>query len=150
MEIEIVRTTFTANSTIGKLFIDGKFECYTLEDVKRPAGVKIKGETCIPDGRYQVIVNFSSRFKRLMPLLLNVPMFTGIRIHNGNTKSDTLGCILVGQSAGIDRVFKSVDAYNALFPKIDKAVRNEKVWITVRSEAAVIDNGGLKGGDPIV
>jgi hypothetical protein len=98
MQITIKRLHKTDTSTIGELLIDGIFECYTLEDVERD--VKIKGETAIPKGAYKVIINESTRFKRLLPLLLNVPNFEGVRIHSGNTNHDTEGCILVGQTRG--------------------------------------------------
>ena len=94
MELKVIRKEFTDSSTIGEMWIDNTFFCYTLEDVKRE--VKIYGETCIPYGRYKVIVNMSNRFKVMMPLLLDVPQFEGIRIHKGNKAIDTHGCILVG------------------------------------------------------
>ena len=87
MELRLVRETFTAVSTIGRLMVDGLFDSYTLEDVVRD-GPKIPGRTAIPYGRYQVIIDYSNRFKRPMPLLLNVPGFTGIRIHQGNTDAE--------------------------------------------------------------
>ena len=92
MELRVERTDFSETSTIGKLYVDDQFECYTLEDKVRP--VKIKGKTAIPAGRYEVIVNFSQRFGRMLPLFLNVPNFEGVRIHPGNTAADTEGCIL--------------------------------------------------------
>lgn len=100
MNLLVERITKTDNSTIGKLYIDGKFFCYTLEDVERD--VKIYGETAIPKGVYDVIIDRSVRFKRDLPLLLNVKGFDGVRIHRGNNKSHTLGCILVGYKLGID------------------------------------------------
>jgi hypothetical protein len=94
VELRLTRKEFTDRSTIGELHVNGVFECFTLEDTVRP--VKIKGETAIPEGRYEVVVNFSERFQRPLPLLLNVPNFEGVRIHPGNTDKDTEGCILVG------------------------------------------------------
>jgi len=83
MKIEVIRHTFTERSTIGSLYLNGKFECYTLEDVVR-VGEKVPGATAIPEGIYPVQITFSNRFKRDLPLLLNVPNFDGIRIHTGN------------------------------------------------------------------
>ena len=82
MKLLLKRLHKTQNSTIGELYVDGKFECYTLEDVERKE--KIYAKTAIPKGTYQVIINMSNRFKKLMPLLLNVPNFEGVRIHTGN------------------------------------------------------------------
>jgi hypothetical protein len=119
MKIEIKRLHKTANSTIGELLIDGVWECYTLEDIERD--VKIKAETAIAKGTYKVIINQSNRFKRLMPLLLNVPNFEGVRIHAGNTNHDTEGCILVGRTRSKDFIGQSRKAYDSLFAKMQKA-----------------------------
>ena len=106
-------------SIIGEMTVDGIFECFTLEDVERP--VKIKGETAIPKGTYKVIINESNRFKRQLPLLLNVPGFEGVRIHSGNTNHDTEGCILVGQTRHKEFIGKSRKAFDKLFKKMQKA-----------------------------
>ena len=119
MQITIKRLHKTDTSTIGELLVDGLFECYTLEDIERP--VKIKAETAIPRGTYKVIINQSNRFKRLMPLLLNVPNFEGVRIHAGNTNHDTEGCILVGRTRSKDFIGQSRKAYEKLFKKMQAA-----------------------------
>lgn len=113
----------TNNSTIGELFLNGKFECYTLEDVERP--VKIQNQTAIPKGKYKVIINQSVRFKQLMPLLLNVPNFSGVRIHSGNHKDNTEGCILVGRTRSVDFIGNSRAAYRQLFAKLQRATEIE-------------------------
>jgi hypothetical protein len=119
MKIEIKRLHKTEFSTIGELSIDGVWECYTLEDVERD--VKIKCETAIPRGTYKVIINQSNRLKRLLPLLLNVPNFEGVRIHAGNTNHDTEGCILVGRTRSKDFIGQSRKAFDTLFAKMQKA-----------------------------
>ena len=119
MKIEIKRLHKTEFSTIGELSIDGIWECYTLEDVERD--VKIKCETAIPRGTYKVIINQSNRLKRLLPLLLNVPNFEGVRIHAGNTNHDTEGCILVGRTRSKDFIGQSRKAFDTLFAKMQKA-----------------------------
>lgn len=119
MKLHLKRLHRTDKSTIGELTIDGKFECYTLEDIERD--VKIKAETAIPKGTYKVIINQSNRFKRLMPLLLNVPNFEGVRIHAGNTNHDTEGCILVGRNRSKDFIGQSRKAYDKLFKKMQEA-----------------------------
>jgi hypothetical protein len=126
MKIEVKRLHRTENSTIGELTIDGKFECYTLEDVERD--VKIKGETAIAKGTYKVIINQSNRFKRLLPLLIGVPNFEGVRIHAGNSNHDTEGCILVGQNRSTDYITKSRKAFDSLFTKMQKA---KNITITI-------------------
>jgi len=126
MEIKIKRLHRTDHSTIGELSIDGKFECFTLEDIERD--VKIKSETAIPKGTYKVIINRSNRFKRLLPLLLNVPNFEGIRIHSGNTNHDTEGCILVGLTRSQDFIGQSRKAFNKLFKKMQTV---ENITITI-------------------
>jgi len=136
MEMILLRRHLGSKATEGRLFVDGKHECYTLEDVVRDK--KVPGETAIPAGRYEVIVNESTRFKRPMPLLMNVPNFEGVRIHTGNTDADTHGCILVGTDPGAafdDKLANSKAAYDALFPKIQVALaRKEKVWLTIIEE----------------
>jgi hypothetical protein len=129
MNLRLLRRTFTDTSTIGQLTVDGKPECFTLEDKVR--AVKIKGQTAIPAGIYEVTITFSDKFKKPLPLLLNVPNFAGIRIHPGNTAADTEGCILVGTTAAKDRVGNSKVAFAALFPKLQAALLKEKVFIEV-------------------
>lgn len=119
MKIQIKRLHRTEFSTIGELLIDDVWECYTLEDIERD--VKIKGETAIPKGTYKVIINQSNRFKRLLPLLLNVQNFEGVRIHAGNTNHDTEGCILVGKTRSNDFIGQSRKAFDSLFTKMQKA-----------------------------
>lgn len=128
MKITVKRLHKTNTSTIGELLIDGIFECYTLEDVERE--VKVKSETAIPKGTYKVIINQSNRFKRLLPLLLNVPNFEGVRIHSGNSNHDTEGCILVGQTRGKDYIGKSRKAFDKLFKKMQAA---KDITITIQS-----------------
>jgi hypothetical protein len=126
MKITVKRLHRTDKSTIGELFIDGKFECYTLEDVERK--IKIKSETAISKGEYKVIINQSNRFKRLLPLLLNVPNFEGVRIHSGNSNHDTEGCILVGKTRSLDYIGNSRLAFGKLFKKMQLA---EELTLTI-------------------
>ena len=119
MIIAIKRLYKSENSTIGEMTVDGKWECYTLEDKERD--VKIKSETAIPKGTYKVIINQSNRFKKLLPLLLNVPNFEGVRIHPGNSNYDTEGCILVGRTKSKDFIGQSRKAFESLFAKMKLA-----------------------------
>ena len=95
-EIKINRIFHNDKYTVGKLFINGIYKCDTIEDVERE--VKIMHETCIPKGHYDVIVNMSNRFNRLLPLIKDVPEFDGIRIHNGVDQDSSSGCIIVGEN----------------------------------------------------
>lgn len=101
--------------TIGNLYVDGVKFCDTLEDKVRPDGVKVWGETAIPYGVYKCKITYSQRFKRKLPLLLNVPMFEGIRIHPGNTAVDTHGCILVGVNSEKGKITQSKFTFYELF-----------------------------------
>lgn len=140
MELLVKRTTFTAKSTIGELWIDGGFFCYTLEDtcrgLKQTDSVeeirrkKLPGITAIPSGRYQLILNYSNRFKKIMPLLVNVPGFDGVRIHAGNKAEDTEGCLLLGMEKAVNSVLKSRLAFQKLMSLL-QSVKLEKVYITV-------------------
>ena len=101
MKLKLNRTTCGAHGTLGDLYIDNEWFCFTLEDTDRQletGGEKIMHETCIPRGTYEVVITWSNRFKRELPLLKDVPQFEGIRIHPGNRTSDSSGCILVGSA----------------------------------------------------
>lgn len=138
MKLKIIRIEKTDKSTIGKLYVDNQFECYTLEDVVREIdGVsvsewKIKGETAIPRGTYEVYVTKSPRFNKLLPRLKNVEGFDGVLIHTGNTAKNTEGCILVGRTKGKDTIIDSVVAFTPLMRKINTAIENkETITITI-------------------
>jgi hypothetical protein len=119
LKLLIKRTIFYSDCTIGELYANGQFECYTLEDVPRTE--KVYGQTAIPIGKYRVVIDYSNRFKRPMPHLLQVPQFEGVRIHPGNTHADTEGCILVGRKVNGHSIEESRLAFNSLFPKIEAA-----------------------------
>ena len=128
MLIEVKRLEFKDTHTVGKLYINGVYECFTLEDAVRN-GTKIIGKTAIPIGTYKVIIDASTRFKQDMPHILDVPDFTGVRIHSGNTSADTDGCILLGSTwAGKDFIGNSKIAYKKFF---DKLKQNKTVSITI-------------------
>lgn len=114
MKLELIRHALKADYTIGRLFIDGIYFCDTLEDTVR-TGPKVFGKTAIPQGTYKVQITYSNRFKELMPILVDVPGFSGIRIHPGNTAEDTHGCILVGKNTIKGRLTESRNTYYRLF-----------------------------------
>ncbi len=112
MELNLYRHTYNVKgdrNIIGDLFIDGVFFCHTLEDEKRADGLKVYGETAIPAGIYNVKLTISNRFKRLMPLLLDVEGFKGIRIHGGNTSKDTHGCPLVAFNTDYKKIWGTAE-----------------------------------------
>ena len=129
MRLTLDRQQRDEDVTIGSLVVMGAdpetalFHCYTLEDAVRPDGVKIYGETAIPAGRYTVDITYSPRFKVMMPLLINVAGFVGVRIHPGNTADDTEGCILVGMDRKLKSIGRSRVAYESLFDVLDSAKR---------------------------
>lgn len=130
MELLLNRDYCGEDCTQGKLYVDGEYQCETLEDVVR--GEKMPGDTAIPSGSYKVIVNHSNRFKRDLPLMLNVPDFEGVRIHSGNTAEDTEGCILVGRKRVPGAIQESRLAFDPLFAKIEGAIAaGEEVTITI-------------------
>jgi hypothetical protein len=128
------RKEYGDNYTISELSVNGVYECFILEDTVRPKGVKIFGNTAVPAGTYNVVINFSNHFQKLLPELLNVPMFEGIRIHPGNTDVDTEGCLLVGTTwGGGDFIGNSVVAFNHLFPQLQAAIAaGESVTIEIQ------------------
>ena len=117
MKILVKRIAKKDTYTIGKMYIDGKYFCDTLEDKDRglsqstPLSIikskKVPGQTAIPTGTYNVIVNISPKFGRMLPRLLDVPGFDGILIHRGNTDKDSSGCLLVGENKVVGKVINS-------------------------------------------
>ena len=142
MELELKRSVKTNKSTIGELTVNGVFECFILEDKDRglrkdmPISelivMKIKTRTAIPTGRYEIVVSFSDKFQKMLPLLLDVPAFAGIRIHPGNTDANTEGCLLPGKTKSPDMIGSSRVAFTALFDKIKAALQREKIFITIK------------------
>ena len=118
MRLTLERFLIGEQRTIGRLSIDGEKFCYTLEDRVREPGFKVYGATAIPEGTYDIAMTYSPRFKMVLPLLKAVPGFDGIRIHAGNTESDTEGCILVGFDSGADRIGSSRKALAALIDRL--------------------------------
>ena len=129
MKLEVKRLAFKDTYTIGKLYVDGHYLCDTLEDKYRQDGLKVYGETCIPQGTYKVIQNYSTRFKKIMPLLLGVHSFEGVRIHSGFSEKDTSGCVLVGENKIVGKLINSKIAYNRLMSLIE-GVTNIEIIIT--------------------
>lgn len=111
--MRLIREPSLHGATLGSLYLNDVWQCWTLEDeIREQPGQpveswKVKGATAIPSGQYQVGLTRSQRFGVVLPELLKVPGFSGIRIHAGNTSKDTEGCLLVGHSRGDATVIES-------------------------------------------
>jgi hypothetical protein len=137
MELLLKRVQFGEDFTLGKLYHDGQFICYTLEDKVREvigepvSAWKVAGQTAIPAGVYPVIITMSARFKIRLPLLMDVPGFSGVRIHTGNSSADTEGCILVGSGwdGKSNWISGSKLALSMLFPLLEQSVETATIKI---------------------
>ena len=135
MRLTLKRIANKKNYCIGRLYINGKYFCDTLEDVDRGLDdsmteedineMKIKGETAIPTGIYTVLLTYSPKYKRVMPLVNNVKGYSGIRIHSGNTHKDTEGCLLVGKNTKVGMVTDSRNTFEALFKRLQQKGSNK-------------------------
>lgn len=152
MRLTLERISSGPNSTIGVLYLDGKFECFTCEDEYREE--KVAGETRIPAGEYQIRLRtwggFNDRYKNRFDFhegmleICEVPNFADILIHVGNDEGDTAGCVLVGLSAeaaeeGGGRVLFSTKAYGLLYKKVVTEARAARLVIEIIDR----DNGEL-------
>jgi hypothetical protein len=143
MKLLITRYIFGETFTIGKLYIDGSFFCHTLEDTCREEDYKggafekvfqkVAGLTAIPSGTYNVVITYSPKFNKFLPLIQDVPGYSGIRIHSGNSSKDTEGCILVGEYKGLnDWISDSRKALDSLLPKmIDVLMKSDTIVLTI-------------------
>lgn len=129
MKLKLKRKYQGKTYTIGDLLIDGHFFCNTIEDVIRnlptqcPDSLHGKscnctekkyGETAIPAGIYRVTMEYSPKFKRVLPYLHDVPHFSSILIHSGNSEKDSAGCIIVGMNTMKGKVLDSRKTSDAL------------------------------------
>lgn len=140
MKLVLDRQPSGLSCTVGELTIDGRTFCNTLEDVVReipgrPVDEwKVPGKTAIPSGTYELEITWSTRFKRDLPLIANVPGFTGIRIHAGNTDADTEGCILVGTWSGGEQIHSSSKALDGLLDMLEIANLSKRtITIDIRN-----------------
>ena len=136
MELKLNRIFLGSSATIGELLVNDKHLCDTLEDRVRPEGEKVYGKTAIPEGTYEMVLSYSPRFKKILPEILNVPNFSGIRIHSLNKAEESEGCIGVGEWNGKDTnwISNSRIAFNELMSLLQKAANNkEKITITINN-----------------
>jgi hypothetical protein len=131
-QLLLYRYKYTETTTIGKLYIDGVMFGYTLEDAVRPEGVKIYGKTAIPEGTYPVTLSYSPRFKRMLPMINQVPDFQGVRFHGGNDHEDTEGCPLVAAHlADEDEVDMKI--WGSLEEELVEELDGQEVMLTIRN-----------------
>ena len=136
MELKLIRKYRKTDYTIGILYVNNKYFCEILEDTDRGLKdsmsleeikkIKIKDQTCIPYGKYQILMTYSPKYKKIMPLVNNVKGFEGIRIHSGNTNKDTSGCLLPGFNKIKGQVINSRETFNKLYSLIQTAINNNK------------------------
>ena len=136
MELKLIRKYRKTDYTIGILYVNNKYFCEILEDTDRGLKdsmsleeikkIKIKDQTCIPYGKYQILMTYSPKYKKIMPLVNNVKGFEGIRIHSGNTNKDTSGCLLPGFNKIKGQVINSRETFNKLYSLIQTAINNKE------------------------
>ena len=138
MNLHLQRTERGDRYTMGRLAIDGEPFCDTLEPTDRHLDAitmrpeqKLYGQTAIPTGSYPVVLTYSPRFKRTLPLLKNVPHFEGIRIHLGNSATDTSGCILVGRQSTPGRLTDSRQTLRQLKTTLTHRSQEQEISITI-------------------
>ena len=164
MKLQVVRTQFGKDASNGMLFIDGKFECYTLEDQYQ--AVKVMHETCIPEGTYDIKfrktggfhAKYSERYKNAhygMLHIQDVPGFTYILIHTGNTDEHTSGCLIVGETQqDLDINFNgmvgsSTVAYKKLYAKVASELLQGKK-VTIAYSKINLDGASNKATDDVI
>jgi Steigviridae/Suoliviridae L,D-carboxypeptidase/transpeptidase len=140
MTLRLLRNRPQRHVTFGTLFVDGVMECLTLEDeIRERPGVpvsvwKVPGQTAIPAGRYSISLTMSARFGCVLPLLRDVPGFSGIRIHTGNVIDDTDGCILVGRRVSGMKIVESIVAFRKLIATLERAkATGEMIAMEIRN-----------------
>lgn len=139
MQLTLKRKEFGKDYTISQLYLNNSYFCDTCEDVDRGLKstdtlsqikkVKIPEKTAIPYGQYEITLTYSPRFRKILPLLNNVPGFEGVRIHTGNSHLDTEGCLLVGKNTGKGIVSNSRYWFNKLMPILTNT--KEKIFINI-------------------
>ena len=136
MNLTLLRTKFYEECTHGVLLIDGAHYCDTLEPhaIDWEKEKKVVGKTAIPEGTYRIVMGWSSRYRRMMPFLENVPHFSAVEIHVGNTSSDTRGCILVGVYSRRNFIAHSRDTFEPLRDAIARAyAEHSDIIIEIKS-----------------
>lgn len=133
MKIEVVRTYFNRNYTKGIMLVDNKFFGYTLEPQRKGSSETSYSNRCINTGKYVAVYEYSAKFKQYLIELKNVCNHTEIKIHSGNFRKDTRGCILVGLRSDVGCVLDSKIAVSMLNVMAESAKSsNEKIVVEVK------------------
>jgi hypothetical protein len=141
MEIKVIRKQFLDDRTIGELYLNDKFLLHTLEDKDRGLvntmtnkeidDIKINGETACPSGRYRVMLSYSIKLKRFLPLILDVPRGKGVRLHKGSQPAFSKACVLLGTGVKNNKLTGIVEAENKLMTALKKVNEVEPIYITI-------------------
>lgn len=141
LNIALIREEKYSTCTMGKLYLNDSYFCDTLEDIDRGLydtmpleeikSKKVYGLTAIPYGKYKVIVNYSNKFKKLMPLLINVKGYEGVRIHNGSFASDSYGCVLIGKKVKENFINQSRDTFSQFMNKLQGY---DEIWLEIKEK----------------
>ena len=144
MRIKVIRHTFLKDRTIGTMYINDLRFCETLEDVDRGLHqemeldaikkIKVYGETAIPYGTYNLKMAYSPKYKKKMPLLENVPGYSGVLVHIGNIPSNSKGCLLVGMKVTNNNLVSSTIAFNALMEQLN-FYKDQDIKITIEKKS---------------
>lgn len=137
IELSLNRDVFNPAFTLGRLMVDGSHFGYTCEDTDRELEVyperKIHGQSAVPRGRYRLTTSASQRFGKVLPILLDVPGFSGVRIHGGNTAADTEGCPLLGHVRTANGVANCAERVSTLTQMIiDEEAAGGQCWLIVQ------------------
>lgn len=141
MKITLVRRWFGTDKTIGKLLVNGIFRYYCLEDLVRPGDEKVQDKTAIPYGTYNVSVSQSAKLGRTLPLIEDVPNFSGIRIHAGIDENWTSGCVLISRTLKDGKLVLDREAETELKDTIQNALDHGntcKITVTNYQRRALI------------
>lgn len=130
MRLKVIRDDETPERSLGKLYADDSYICETCEDADRhmeDGGEKVNGQTAIPRGLYKVVNSYSHRFRKILPEVIGVPGFSGVRIHGGNSAADTLGCILVGRVRTENGIANCAATVQRIIDMIDNAEEHGEI-----------------------
>jgi hypothetical protein len=144
MELTVIRKEFYDDRVVGELYTNDKFFSYTLEDTDRDLtnqdsvtklkSTKIAKRTAIPYGRYRVILSYSIKLKRYLPLILDVPQWRGIRLHAGADPTYSSGCVLLGLERKGNSLYKIKAAEQALVKLLNSINMTEAIYITIKKD----------------